>query len=157
VDDLAQFTAACHDRAVRTGADHKHHLAAVGTTQRVLFHLGILDELPRSGGPVQLTERLFDVRPGIRAQMVAYLERKKATCQAKTVTAMATRLKTMAGGWLPPGSIAPVSLEGFMWSGPGMAPVAPIGARVVTLRDFPVQAPLQVTLTDDQLIESPWV
>lgn len=30
---------------------------------------------------------------------------------------------TMAGGWLPPGSIAPVILEGFMWSGPGMAPL----------------------------------
>src|SRR5665648_426334 len=29
----------------------------------------------------------------IGAQMIAYLERKKATCQAKTVTAMASRLK----------------------------------------------------------------
>jgi len=93
VDDLAQFTAACHDRADRTGADHQHYLAAVSTTQRVLFHLGVLDELPRSGGPVPLTERLADVAPGIRAQMIAYLERKKATCQAKTVTAMASRLK----------------------------------------------------------------
>lgn len=59
---------------------------------------------------------------------------------------------TMAGGWLSPGSTAPVIMEGFMWSGPGMAPVAPIGARVVTLCDFPVPAPLEVTLTDDQLI-----
>lgn len=93
LDDLAQFTAACHDRAGRTGTGQGHYLASVITTQRILFHLGVVDELPRSSGPVPLTERLADVTPGIRAQMIAYLERKKATCQAKTVTAMTSRLK----------------------------------------------------------------
>lgn len=93
VEDLAAFTAACHDRQKRTGKGHRHYLAALSNTQRVLFHLGILDQLPRSGGPVPLAERLAEVRPPIRDAMIAYLERKMATCQPKTVTAMATRLK----------------------------------------------------------------
>ncbi|WP_210718591.1 tyrosine-type recombinase/integrase [Amycolatopsis acididurans] len=91
--DLNAFAAACHDREQRTGKGHKHYLAAVSNTQRVLFHLGIVDELPRSGGPVPFTERLADVRPPIRETMIAYLERKRATCQPKTVSALATRLK----------------------------------------------------------------
>jgi integrase len=90
--DLAEFTAACRDRQLRTGKDHKHYLAAVSNTQRVLFHLGILDQLPRSGGPVPFAERLGKVRPPIRQTMIAYLERKRATCQPKTVSAIATRL-----------------------------------------------------------------
>jgi len=91
--DLTEFTAACRDREERTGKGHKHYLAAVSNAQRVLFHLGIVDELPRSGGPVPFAERLAEVRPPIRATMIAYLERKRATCQPKTVSAIATRLK----------------------------------------------------------------
>lgn len=53
----------------------------------------VVDELPRSGGPVPFVERLAEVRPPARAAMVAYLERKRATCQPKTVSAIATRLK----------------------------------------------------------------
>lgn len=91
--DLAEFTAACHDRHERTGKGHHHYLAAVSNAQRVLFHLGIVDELPRSGGPVPFAGRLADVQPPVRATMIAYLERKRATCQPKTVSAIATRLK----------------------------------------------------------------
>ncbi|HVB41125.1 MAG TPA: tyrosine-type recombinase/integrase [Streptosporangiaceae bacterium] len=91
--DLAEFTAACHDRHERTGKGHHHYLAAVSNAQRVLFHLGIVDELPRSGGPVPFAERLAGVRPPVRATMIAYLERKRATCQPKTVSGIATRLK----------------------------------------------------------------
>jgi integrase len=93
LEDLSEFTAACHDRQQRTGKGHHHYLAAVSNTQRVLFHLGILDQLPRSGGPVPFVERLAGVRPPVREALIAYLERKMATCQPKTVTAMATRLK----------------------------------------------------------------
>jgi integrase len=93
VADLAEFSAACHDRQERTGKGHKHYLAAVSNAQRVLFHLGIVEDLPRSGGPVPFAERLVEVRPPVRAAMVAYLERKRATCQPKTVSAIATRLK----------------------------------------------------------------
>lgn len=59
----------------------------------MLFHLGVLDALPRSGGPVPFAERLDQVRPPVRAALVAYLERKRATCAPKTVSAVATRLK----------------------------------------------------------------
>jgi hypothetical protein len=90
--DLTEFSAACHDRQQRTGKDHKHYLAAVSNTKQVLFHLGIVDQLPRSGGPVPFAERLAEVRPAIRETMIAYLERKRATCQPKTVSAIATRL-----------------------------------------------------------------
>lgn len=93
VDDLAEFGAACRQRQERTGKGHHHYLAALSNTQRVLFHLGTVDELPRCGGPVPFAERLAQVRPPIRAVIVAYLERKRATCQPKTVTALATRLK----------------------------------------------------------------
>jgi hypothetical protein len=91
--DLATFTRACQDRQERTGKGHHYYLAAVSNAQRVLFHLGIVDELPRSRGPVPFAERLAGVRPPIRAAMIAYLERKRATCQPKTVSAIATRLR----------------------------------------------------------------
>jgi len=93
LEDLAQFAAACRARQQRTSKGHHHYLSALSNTQRVLFHLGIVDELPRSGGPVPWAERLAEVAPPIRTAMIAYLERKKATCQPKTVTGMVTRLK----------------------------------------------------------------
>lgn len=92
VADLAEFTRACRERELRTGKGHHHYLAAVSNTQRVLFHLGVVDQLPRSGGPVPFTERLADVSLPIRATMIAYLERKRATCRPKTVSSIATRL-----------------------------------------------------------------
>jgi integrase len=91
--DLAEFADACADRHERTGKGHKHYLAALSNTQRVLFHLGIVTELPRSNGPVPFAERLAEVSPPIRASLIAYLERKRATCQPKTVSGLATRLK----------------------------------------------------------------
>ena len=90
--DLTEFTAACRDRQRRTGKGHQHYLAAVSNTQRVLFHLGVVDQLPRSGGPVPFDERLAEVSPPIRTTMIAYLERKRATCRPKTVSSIATRL-----------------------------------------------------------------
>jgi integrase len=90
--DLGAFTMACRDRQQRTGKGHHHYLSAVSNTQRVLFHLGVVDRLPRSGGPVPFFERLAEVRPAIRETMIAYLERKRATCRPKTVSAVATRL-----------------------------------------------------------------
>ncbi|MCA4132591.1 hypothetical protein [Arthrobacter sp. M4] len=55
--DLAEFTAACRDRQGRTGKGHSHYMASASNAQRVLFHLGVLDELPRAGGPVPFAER----------------------------------------------------------------------------------------------------
>jgi integrase len=93
VADLAEFTTACTDRQQRTGKGQRHYLSALSNAQRVLFHLGIVDELPRMGGPVPFEQRLAEVSPPIRTTMIAYLERKRATCQPKTVSAIATRLK----------------------------------------------------------------
>src|SRR5690625_3620306 len=93
LEDLAEFTTACRQRAERTGKGHQHYLAAVANTHRVLFHLGVLDEAPRPSGPAPLTERLAEVTGPLRAELIAYLERKRATCEPKTVSAMATRLK----------------------------------------------------------------
>lgn len=90
--DLTEFTTACRDRQRRTGKGHQHYLAAVSNTQRVLFHLGVLDQLPRSGGPVPFTDRMAEVSSPIRTTMIAYLERKRATCRPKTVSSIATRL-----------------------------------------------------------------
>lgn len=92
LSDLAEFTAACHDRQERTGKGHHHYLSALSNTQRVLFHLDILDTLPRSGGPVPFEERLAGVAEPVRGAMIAYLNRKLATCKPKTVTGMTTRL-----------------------------------------------------------------
>ena len=91
--DLDAFAAACNERGRRTGTSHSHYLSAISTTQTVLYHLGVVDQLPRAGGPIPLAERLAELTPSIREEMVAYLERKKATCQVKTVSTMATRLK----------------------------------------------------------------
>ena len=91
--DLAEFTAACQDRQERTGKGHHHYLSAASNAQRVLFHLGVLDELPRGAGPVPFAERLAQVQPPIRATMISYLDRRRATCRPKTVSTIATRLK----------------------------------------------------------------
>ncbi|GAB2461619.1 hypothetical protein GCM10027062_46000 [Nocardioides hungaricus] len=93
ITDLNQFADACRDREERTGKGHHHYRAALSNAQRVLYHQGIVDQLPRSGGPTPFAERLADVSDPIRTALVAYLDRKLATCQPKTVSALATRLK----------------------------------------------------------------
>lgn len=93
LDDLSEFTHACQEREQRTGKSHRHYLSAISMAHRVLFHLGIIDAPPRTGGPVPFEERLANVTAPLRAELIAYLERKRATCERKTVSAMATRLK----------------------------------------------------------------
>ena len=44
----------------------------------------------------RLVERLAGVSPGVRAELISYLERKRATCEAKTISSMATKLKWFA-------------------------------------------------------------
>jgi integrase len=91
--DLQDFAAACRERAERTGRSWPHYKAALGNTHRVLFHLQILPAQPRAGaGPLAFADRLEDVAPPIRAALVAYLERKRATCVPKTVSSLASRL-----------------------------------------------------------------
>lgn len=93
LEDLAEFAAACRERERSTGRSANHYLAAISMTQRVLFHLGVISTPPRNGGPVPYVERLAEVHAPLRGELIGYLERKRATCERKTVSAMATRLK----------------------------------------------------------------
>ncbi len=93
LDDLDEFAAACHARQAATGKSHRHYFSAISTAHMVLFHLGVLDSPPRSGGPVPFDQRLAGVAAPLRGELIGYLERKRATCERKTVSAMATRLK----------------------------------------------------------------
>jgi integrase len=93
IGDLEDFEQACQDRQDRTGAGWRHYQVALLDTHLVLFHLGILpDPPPPAIGPVPFVERLQDVREPIRTSLVAYLERKQATCVTKTVSSLASRL-----------------------------------------------------------------
>ena len=88
--DFEELARACAEReAGRWG----HYRSAMSAAQRVLFHLGIVDELPPAWEkPKSFEERMAAVRRPLRPSFVAYLERKAATCHAKTVTGLATRL-----------------------------------------------------------------
>jgi integrase len=91
--DLEDLAGACRERAGRTGKSWSHYKAALIHTHRFLFHLQILPAQPAAGtGPAALADRLEDVAPPIRAVLVAYLERKRATCVPKTVSSLASRL-----------------------------------------------------------------
>jgi len=91
--DLEDFEQACRERQDRTGAGWDHYHAAVRDTHQVLFHLGVLpDPPPPAAGPLPFTERMREVREPIRSSLVAYLERKQATCVTKTVSSLASRL-----------------------------------------------------------------
>ena len=93
LEDLHEFARACDERQGATGKNHIHYRSAISATHRVLFHVGVLDHPPTMGGPTPLGKRLADVSPGIRGELIAYLERKRATCDTKTVSSSATKLK----------------------------------------------------------------
>jgi integrase len=90
--DFEELADACAERDSRAG-DWRHYQSALSAAQRVLFHLGVVDKPPPAWEqPKSLRERMQGVHPPLRASFVAYLERKAATCHAKTVTGLATRL-----------------------------------------------------------------
>jgi integrase len=90
--DIDAFTDACAEREQRTGKGWRHYEAAISNTRRVLFHLQVLPSPTVSAAGIAFTDRLHDVSPPVRAALVAYLERKRATCAPKTVSSLATRL-----------------------------------------------------------------
>jgi integrase len=93
IADLDEFAAACRDRQQRTGESQHHYLIALQHAHRVLFHLQILPEPPsRAAGPATLAGRMAGITPAIANALVSYLELKKATCTAKTVSSLASRL-----------------------------------------------------------------
>jgi integrase len=91
--DLDAFVAACVERQQRTGKGWRHYEAAVSNTRRVLFHLQVLSAPKTPASAVAFADRLGGATPPVQAALVAYLERKRATCAPKTVSSLATRLK----------------------------------------------------------------
>lgn len=90
--DIDAFTDACIEREERTGKSWRHYEAAVSNTRRVLFHLRVLSAPTATASGVTFADRLSNVAPPVRAALVVYLERKRATCAPKTVSSLATRL-----------------------------------------------------------------
>ena len=91
--DFDELAEACRRREEATGEGWSHYRAALNAAHRVLFHMGVVDLPPRHPqGARTFEERMADVHPPLRAALVAYLERKTGTCQAKTVSGVATRL-----------------------------------------------------------------
>ncbi|MCC3317924.1 tyrosine-type recombinase/integrase [Nocardia africana] len=92
VADLDEFADACRMRRARTGKGWHHYKAALANTHLVLFHLGVLPEPPRPGGPWDFAVRLDGITPAIAEAMIDYLHAKRGTCTRHTVSSMATRL-----------------------------------------------------------------
>jgi integrase len=93
LDDFEELRQACSDRERRTGEGWGHYRGALTGAHRVLFHLEVLDvPPPHWQGRDPLGERLSGSSDRLRPAFVAYLERKKGTCRANTVTGMTTRL-----------------------------------------------------------------
>jgi hypothetical protein len=90
--DIDAFTDACIEREERTGKGWRHYEAAVSNTRRVLFHLQVLSAPKAPASAVAFADRLRGATPPVQAALVAYLERKRATCAPKTVSSLATRL-----------------------------------------------------------------
>jgi len=91
--DFEELTEACRNQEQATGEGKRHYRSALSCARRVLFHLEIIDTPPPHWqGPEGYEERMADVAAALRPAFVAYLERKAATCRAKTVTGTATRL-----------------------------------------------------------------
>ncbi|ANS32463.1 site-specific recombinase XerD (plasmid) [Rhodococcus opacus] len=91
--DLQDLLNACDFRQMRTGRGARHYRSTTHSARQILFHLGILDsEAQPAVTPLTLDERMADVPAALRPAFVAYLQRKRATCVAKTVSSLATRL-----------------------------------------------------------------
>lgn len=58
----------------------------------------------------------------------------------------------MIGRWPGASAGVPMLLDGFLSVGPQMKPLAQIGTRVVTLRDYQVSESIKAIVTDEQLI-----
>jgi hypothetical protein len=87
--DLAELAAACRQH----GRGWRSYRSALHSTHHVLFHLGILDQPPPPHhGRDPLERRVAGVAAPLHARFVAYLERKRVTCTAHTVSSLATRL-----------------------------------------------------------------
>jgi integrase len=91
--DLEDMQRACVAREARCGKRWWHYRMALRTTERVLFHMGVLVTPPKSvNTPWPWATRMAGMTPTLSAALIAYLQRKSATCLPKTVSGLATRL-----------------------------------------------------------------
>jgi site-specific recombinase XerD len=92
--DIAEFEAAIGDREARNGRAYQHYRHALHASRVVIYHLGGPTEpAPRSTlGRWSWHRHLDGVNDGLRALMVAYLERCAATLARTTVSGTASEL-----------------------------------------------------------------
>jgi integrase len=91
--DFEEMAKACVDREQRTGKGWWHYRMCLRTTERVLFHMELLSAPPQPpNAPWPWAKRMVRITPPLAEALVAYLQRKSATCLPKTVTGLATRL-----------------------------------------------------------------
>lgn len=91
--DLQDLLRACDERERTTGRGAKHYYNTMHGARQILFHLGVVDSpAPPPLIASTLEQRMVDVPATLRPAFVAYLERKRATCAARTVSSLATRL-----------------------------------------------------------------
>lgn len=90
--DFEELAQACQTREQVTGKGWWHYRMALGTTERILFHLGVLTTARPGGGRRPLDQRMAGVTRPLAETLSAYLHRKGATCVPNTVSGLATRL-----------------------------------------------------------------
>ncbi len=91
--DLSDLANACIERKDATGHGWRHYKSALAGAERVLFHLEVLESPPKPWlVPKSFLVRMSDSHPVLQSSLIAYLERKMATCRPKTVSSLATRL-----------------------------------------------------------------
>ena len=92
-DDFDALAVAGAARQATTGRTWKHYRATATGAKTVLFHLGVLPELPPSFEQRwPFARRLAHVPEPMHTILVRYLQHKSITCRPGTVSSLATRL-----------------------------------------------------------------
>ena len=96
-DDFDALAAAGIAREQATGRTWRHYRTTTTATKTVLFHLGVLPELPAPPQQRQpFARRVADVPEPMASLLIRYLEVKSVTCRPSTVSGIATRLAHFA-------------------------------------------------------------
>jgi integrase len=93
--DLDALSAAVQARETGRGQRLRHYRHAMHAARAVLFHLGVLPAappVPAGRRPHEVTDRLRGVCPLLVPTFLDYLQRRRATCAAGTVSNTVSRL-----------------------------------------------------------------
>jgi hypothetical protein len=134
-DDFDDLAAAGAARQAATGRSWRHYRATATGAKTVLFHLGVLPELPPSFEQRwPFARRLTGVPEPMHTILVRYLQHKSVTCRPGTVSSLATRLAAF-GAYLAdadPGA-TPADLDRYRhiepWRTPSPAACCPSRSR----------------------------